>query len=158
MAGFQMSRSQADGGTTGKLFSYNVPVGHSTLLAPGDVLTGTGTASADGTPQADAATAGSSFLGVLDSVDINYAGEALSETGLPASTAGSVKVMVDSNMLFEVDVSKNGGVESDDSKEEVFDAVEGGGDERDGEHGEEGECAVVAVPLEALGLVGGVVA
>ena len=78
--GFAFDRTQSQGDTTGKEFTYDVDAAHSTLLAPGDVVRITGTASADGVPQADAATATQSVTGVLFAVDPIFAGEQLSET------------------------------------------------------------------------------
>lgn len=103
--GFAFDRTQSQGDTSGKEFSYDVADTHSTLLAPGDVVRISGTASTDGVPQADAATAAQSITGVLFAVDFQLAGEALSNTGLPALTGGSIKVNVDPMALYEVDVS-----------------------------------------------------
>ena len=103
--GFHFDRTQSQGSTTGKEFTYDVDAAHSTLLAPGDVVRITGTASADGRPQADAATATQSITGILYAVAPTFAGEQLSETGLPASTAGTIQVNVDPFALYEVDVS-----------------------------------------------------
>lgn len=103
--GFNWDRTQSQGDPTGKVFSYDVAAGHATLLAPGDVVRISGTASADGKPQADAATATQSVTGVLTAVDPAFSGEALSDTGLPATTAGSIKVNVDDQALYQVDVS-----------------------------------------------------
>lgn len=107
MSGFSLSRTHSQGDVTGKQFLYDVDAAHATLLAPGDVMRITGTATADpsGRPQIDSAAAGQSVTGVLFSVTPNFSGEALSETGLPASTGGSVQVNVDPHALYEVDVS-----------------------------------------------------
>ncbi|MBE16549.1 MAG: hypothetical protein Unbinned6354contig1000_18 [Prokaryotic dsDNA virus sp.] len=106
MAGFKPIKSQAGAGSEGKLFTYEVAAAHATLLSPGDVVRITGTAgAATGVPQADAATATQSITGVLDSVDFILSGENLTETGLPASTAGTIKVNVDPQMLYEVEVA-----------------------------------------------------
>lgn len=106
MSGFQQSRNQSGADTTGKVFTYDVAAAHSTRLAPGDVVDLTGTSTAGtGVPQADAAGTTGQILGVIASVDITYAGEALSDTGLPALTGGSIKVNVDPFTLFEVDVA-----------------------------------------------------
>ena len=103
--GFQWSRTQSQGDVTGKQFLYDVDAAHATLLAPGDVVRITGTGSADGTPQANSATAGQSVTGILFAVTPTFAGEQLSETGLPALQAGSIVVNVDPHALYEVDVS-----------------------------------------------------
>lgn len=101
---FNWSRTQSQGDATGKQFLYDVDAAHATLLAPGDVMRISGTASADGTPQIDSSGAGVAITGILLSVAPQFAGEALSETGLPATTGGSVLVNVDPNSLWEVDV------------------------------------------------------
>lgn len=103
MAGFQYSKSQAGGGTTGNVFTFAVDAAHATLLAPGDVVVITGDGAADGTSEVDTGNATTANTGVIESVDFTLAGEALTETGLPALTAGTVKVRVDQFALYEVD-------------------------------------------------------
>lgn len=105
MSGFTLKQTQSDSGTEGKVYEYNVDSGHATLLAPGDVVRITGGASTEGKPQVDAATAGQSITGIISAIKPNFVGEALTETGLVASTEGDVSVHVDPNSLFEVDVS-----------------------------------------------------
>ena len=105
MSGFQLAKKQSDGDTCGKLMSYQVDAAHATLLAPGDVIRITGTAGTTGIGEVDAAAAAQSISGVIAAIDFNLSGEALSETGLPATTAGSLKAHVDPRLLFEVDVS-----------------------------------------------------
>ena len=104
-AGFNLSRTHSQGDVTGKQFEYDVDAAHVTILAPGDAIRVTGVASADGTPQADASTATVSVTGILFAVKPNFTGEALSNTALPATTAGSIQVDVDPRALYEVDVS-----------------------------------------------------
>lgn len=104
--GFQLSRTHSQGDVTGKQFTYAVDSGHGTLLAPGDVLRITTAGSnTDGTPLIDTGVTDTANTGVLFSVDPIFSGEALSETGLPVGTGGTVKVNVDPNALYEVDVS-----------------------------------------------------
>lgn len=103
MAGFKYRKSQAGGGTTGNVYTFAVDAAHATLLAPGDVVVITGDGDANGVSEVDAAAAGAAFTGVIESVDLQLAGESLTETGLPASTAGTVKVRVDQYALYEVD-------------------------------------------------------
>ena len=105
MAGFTLAKTQSDAETYGKVVTYAVDSGHATLLAPGDVVRITGQSDSLGKQEIDAAAAGQSITGVISSVLPNYEGEALSETGLPASSAGEVTVHVDPNTMFEVDVS-----------------------------------------------------
>lgn len=108
--GFKLSRTQSQGDVTGKQFSYHVDSAHASILAPGDAMRITGTAFTEGTPEIDATAAGTtdvgqSLTGILFSVDPTFEGEALSDTGLPATTAGTVKVNVDPHALYEVDVT-----------------------------------------------------
>jgi hypothetical protein len=103
--GVKLSRTHSQGDVTGKQFNYDVDAAHATLLAPGDVMRITGTASTDGTPQIDASAASVQITGVLFSVNPIFSGEALSETGLPVGTGGSVLVDVDPNALYDVAVS-----------------------------------------------------
>jgi len=105
MSGFSLSRSQSSGEYVGKVETYHVAATHASILAPGDVVVLTGTAHTDGTPQVDAGAAGVSTTGVIASIDPTISGEALSDTGLPASTAGTVKVMIGEHDLYEVDVT-----------------------------------------------------
>lgn len=106
MAGFQVSRIQSGADTTGKIFPYDVAAAHTTILAPGDAVDLTGTSTAGtGVALVDAASTTGQFLGIIASVDIKYEGENLSDTGLPALTAGSIKVNIDPDMLYEVDVA-----------------------------------------------------
>ncbi len=104
-AGFKHSRTHSQGDVTGKTFNYDVDAGHGTLLAPGDVMRITGTASADGTPQINSSAAAVQVTGVLFAVNPIFTGEALSETGLPVGTGGSVLVNVDPSALYDVAVS-----------------------------------------------------
>lgn len=90
----------------GKIKLFNVDSGHATRLARGDVvrLTGTST-SASGIPEVDAAAAAQTVTGVISGVVPNYATEAFTDTGLAASTAGTVLVCTDPLALYEVDVT-----------------------------------------------------
>lgn len=89
----------------GKIHIFNVDVAHATRLAKGDVvrLTGTGTALTS-IPEVDAATAGQSITGVIAGIVPSYATEAFTDTGLAASTAGTVLVCFDPHATYEVDV------------------------------------------------------
>ena len=78
---------------------------HATLLAPGDSVVITGDADAFGIGEVDAAGTTGAMTGVIAGVEPNYVGEALSETGLLASTAGTVFVQIDRELLFECDVA-----------------------------------------------------
>lgn len=102
--GFQLNHTMDQGDLTGKQFTYEVDALHSTLLSPGDVVVVTGDASSTGRPQVDTGVAATANTGILMSVDFQLAGEQLSETGLLALTAGSVKVNTDIGALYDVDV------------------------------------------------------
>jgi hypothetical protein len=104
MAGFKYRKSQAGGGTTGNVSTFGVAAAHITLLAPGDAvqITGDGDA-ATGISLVDTGNAATLNTGVIESVDIQLAGESLTETGLPALTGGTVKVRVDQYALYEID-------------------------------------------------------
>jgi hypothetical protein len=105
MAGFKKVGTDSQGDVSGKLKLYNVASGHAGVIGPGDLVILTGTASAAGVAQVDAGTANSANTGVVAFVQLNLAGEALSRTHLPASTAGNVLIDTDINALYEVDVS-----------------------------------------------------
>lgn len=90
----------------GKIKTFDVASSHATLLAPGDVVTLTGTATATtSVPQVDASTAGQAVTGVVVGVVPTYSTETLNSAGLAASTAGTVYVLTDPLAYYEVDVS-----------------------------------------------------
>ena len=104
MSGFTAIKKQGATGTEGMMQTYSVAVGHSTLLAPGDAVDLTGTADAtSGVAQVDTGNATAANLGVIESVDFQLAGESLTETGLLASTLGTVKVNTDPFQLYEIE-------------------------------------------------------
>ena len=90
MAGFKYRKSQGGGGTTGNVFTFAVDAAHATLLAPGDSVVITGDGDANGVSEVDTGNATTANTGVIESVDFVLAGENLTETGLPASTAGTL--------------------------------------------------------------------
>lgn len=103
---FVLDLSQTSADHNGKLESFSVDAAHATLLAPGDAVRITGTARAsDGVAGADAAAASQSITGIIASVLPQYTGENLTETGLPASTAGTIQCHVDPTLNFIADVS-----------------------------------------------------
>lgn len=90
----------------GKIRTFDVASSHATRLAPGDVMRITGTANATtGLAGIDAAAAGQSITGVLNSVEPSFATESFTDTGVAASTAATVKVNDDPFALYEVDTS-----------------------------------------------------
>lgn len=100
MAGFRVYNDIGGADYVGKLARYHVAASHTGIIAPGDVVKKTGTAKADGTPEVDAATSAGTIAGVVVSVEYNLAGENLTDTGLPASTAGYVYVIEDPSVQF----------------------------------------------------------
>jgi len=103
MAGFKYRKSQSAGGTTGNVSTFSVDAAHTTLLSPGDAVVITGNGDAKGVSEVDTGNATTANTGVIESVALNIAGEALTETGLPAGTAGSVQVRVDQYASYEID-------------------------------------------------------
>lgn len=103
--GFHRIGTEANGTIDGKLKTFNVDATHATNLVAGDVVRITGTASADGTPEVDTGVAATANTGVIAAVRPQYEGEALSRTGLPASTAGTVEVNVDAFCTYEAPVT-----------------------------------------------------
>lgn len=103
MAGFKYIKSQGGGGTTGDVYTFAVDAAHATLLAPGDAVVITGDADSLGVSEVDTGNATTANTGVIESVDFQLAGESLTETGLLASTAGTVKVRIDQYALYEID-------------------------------------------------------
>ena len=105
MAGFNLDLSQGSADHNGKLETFSVAAAHASILAPGDVTVLSGTSDTDGVAGADAGAQGAAITGVIASIDPTFIGEALSDTGLPALTAGNIKVHVDPNLNFIVECS-----------------------------------------------------
>jgi len=102
--GFRPIQDLSGGSYTGKIKTYAVDAAHATILAPGDLVTITGTARAvDGMAEVDASAAGDLLTGAITSVD--FSPSDLERKGLPALTAGTVKVAVDRDMLMEAEAS-----------------------------------------------------
>ena len=98
MAGFQFVKDRS--GRQG-LERFHVDSAHATILAPGDTVDMTGTAFTDGVAEVDAAAATGDFTGVIVGVEIDHT-SALTEQGLPASTAGYVIVNTSPEAIYEV--------------------------------------------------------
>jgi len=103
MAGFEYARKQGTGGTEGMVQTFAVSAAHTTLLAPGDAVVITGDGSVLGVSEVNTGNATTANTGVIISVDFQLAGENLTETGLPALTAGTVKVELDPQALYEIE-------------------------------------------------------
>lgn len=111
MAGFLYASKQGVGGTEGMIQTFAVDALHSTLLAPGDAVVITGDGSVLGVSEVDTGNAITANTGVIIAVDFQLAGENLTETGLPALTAGTVKVQLDPQALYEIEADATVGVD-----------------------------------------------
>jgi hypothetical protein len=102
--GFRPIQDISGNSYTGKIQTFAVAAAHTTLLAVGDIVRITGTArAADGLAEVDAAAAAQTVTGPIVAVDFNISN--LEQKGLPALTAGTVKVAVDRDMLMEAEAS-----------------------------------------------------
>ena len=97
--GFKPVQSIGGGTYNGKVQTFGVASGHATLIAVGDLVRITGTADATGLALVDASAAAQLITGCVVSIEPNFSN--LEQAGLPAGTAGKVKVAVDRNMLME---------------------------------------------------------
>ncbi len=108
MGGFTLDQSQGAGDLVGKLETFNVLATHATLLAIGDAVIITGTSvAADGVGTVDAVTAGATtaVTGIIAGFEPQFIGENLSETGLPALTAGKARVLISPELNYIVAVT-----------------------------------------------------
>lgn len=102
--GFRPIQDRSGHSYTGKVETYAVDATHATLLAVGDLVVETGNLDASsGLSEVDAASAGGLITGVIVGVDFNMSN--LEQKGLPASTAGTVKVANDKDMLLQAETS-----------------------------------------------------
>jgi len=98
--GYRPVQSLGGAPYTGKVVTYGVDAAHATLLAVGDLVRITGVADANGLQEVDAAAAAQLITGPIVSIEPNISD--LEQAGLPALTAGKVKVAVDRDLLMEV--------------------------------------------------------
>jgi hypothetical protein len=103
MSGFTAVKKQGAGQTAGMVQTYAVDAAHSTLLAPGDAIVITGDSDTNGVGEVDTGNATTANTGVIVAVDYQLAGESLTETGLPATTAGTLKVNMDPLQNYEIE-------------------------------------------------------
>lgn len=89
----------------GKLRRFAVDVAHATRLGIGDAVRITGTATTLGFDAVDAAAATQQVTGIISGITPNFLTENLTDTGLAASTAGTVLVQMDPHAEYDVDVS-----------------------------------------------------
>lgn len=102
--GFRPIQDISGNSYTGKVQTFAVAAGHSTLLAVGDLVRITGTARAsDGMAEVDASAAAQLITGPIVGIDFNMSD--LEQKGLAALTAGTVKVATDPMILMEAEAS-----------------------------------------------------
>ena len=90
----------------GKLYTFDVPASHASLIAVGDVVRINGAATAlTSVPQVDVATAGQTISGVVVAIAPQFSTENLTAGGLTASTFGTVVVCADPGQIYNVAVS-----------------------------------------------------
>lgn len=103
--GFKLIGTDSQGDVTGKQKRFSVLAATAQVIVPGDLVRIAGTADANGIANVAIAPTGTACTGVVMSVEPTFAGEALSQTHHAASTLGHIKVNVDPNALYEVDVA-----------------------------------------------------
>ena len=102
--GFRPIQDISGSAYCGKIQTFAVDAAHATLLAVGDLVRITGTARAeDGMAEVDAAAAAQTVTGPIVGIDFDMSN--LERKGLPALSAGTVKVATDTNMLMHAEAS-----------------------------------------------------
>lgn len=101
--GFRPINTIGNGSYSGQVQTYGVNATHATLLAVGDLVVETGESDTDGLAEVDAAAATGLITGAIVAVDFNISN--LERKGLPALTAGTVKVAVGNDLLLEAESS-----------------------------------------------------
>ena len=103
--GFKFVNTDSQGDVTGKQKTFAVLAATAEVIVPGDLVRLAGTANAQGVADVSIAPSTTASTGVVSAIDPTIAGEALSQTHHAASTLGTIKVNVDPNALYEVDVA-----------------------------------------------------
>ena len=103
--GFKLANTQSQGDVTGKQKTFAVLAATTEVIVPGDLVRIAGTANAQGVADVEIAPTGAACTGVVMSVDPTIAGEALSQTHHVSGSLGTIKVNVDPNATYEVDVA-----------------------------------------------------
>ena len=104
-AGFKFTGTDSQGDVTGKQKTFAVLAATNEVITEGDLVRISGTADAFGVAAVSIGPTGTASTGVVTSVDPTFSNEALSQTFHSASTLGSIKVNIDPNALYEVDVA-----------------------------------------------------
>jgi len=103
--GFKLKNTDSQGDVTGKQKTFSVLAATAEAIAPGDLVRVAGSANAEGVANVAIAPTSTASTGVVMSVDMTVAGESLSTTHHIASTLGTIKVNVDPNATYIVDVA-----------------------------------------------------
>jgi len=103
--GFKHANTDSQGDVTGKQKTFSVLAATAEVIVPGDLVRIAGTANAQGVANVAIAPTSTACTGVVMSIDPTLAGEALSQTHHAASTLGTLKVNIDPNATYEVDVA-----------------------------------------------------
>ena len=103
--GFKLANTYSQGDVTGKQKTFAVLVATTEVIVPGDLVQLAGTANAEGIADVSIAPTQAACTGVVMSVDPTFAGEALGQTHHASGTLGTIKVNVDPNATYEVDVA-----------------------------------------------------
>ncbi len=120
--GFRPIQDISGNSYTGKVQTFAVASGHSTLIAVGDLSRITGTARAsDGMAEVDTAATAQTLTGPIVGIDFNMSN--LEQKGLPAGTAGTVKVAVDRNILMKAEASTTVSLDDVGSNADIVAAV-----------------------------------
>ena len=104
-AGYKLVNTDSQGDVTGKQKTFAVLVATTEVIVPGDLVRIAGTANAQGVADVSIAPTSTACTGVVMSIDPTFAGEALSQTHHASGTLGTIKVNVDPNATYEVDVA-----------------------------------------------------
>lgn len=103
--GFKQANTDSQGDVTGKQKTFSVLAATAEVIVPGDLVRIAGTANAEGIADVSIAPTSTASTGVVMSIDLTLAGESLSTTHHVASTLGTLKVNVDPNATYIVDVA-----------------------------------------------------
>ena len=103
--GFKLLNTDSQGDVTGKQKTFAVLAATPQTIVSGDAVRIAGSANAQGIADVALTSTTGALTGIVMSVDPTFAGEALSQTWHASATLGKVKVNVDPNALYEVDVS-----------------------------------------------------
>ena len=103
--GFKQANTDSQGDVTGKQKTFAVLAATTEVIVPGDLVRIAGTANAEGIADVEIAPTSTASTGVVMSIDPTFEGEALSTTHHASGTLGTIKVNIDPNATYEVDVA-----------------------------------------------------